>query len=60
MRSKQQSLNPLHKLGAQVKTFVKTANIAGLPVLVVIFGLLVWLWRQRRKKRIQMMFMEKD
>lgn len=60
MRSKQQSLNPLYKLGAQVKTFVKTANIAGLPVLVVIFGLLVWLWRRSRKKRIQMMFMEKD
>jgi ABC-type uncharacterized transport system involved in gliding motility auxiliary subunit len=60
MRSKQQSLNPLYNIGAQVKTFVKTANIGGLPVLVVIFGLLVWLWRHRRKKRIQMMFMEKD
>jgi ABC-type uncharacterized transport system involved in gliding motility auxiliary subunit len=60
MRSKQQSLNPLYNIGVQVKTFVKSANIAGLPVLVVIFGLLIWLWRHNRKKRIQMMFVEKE
>lgn len=56
LRSKQQILNPVDELGAAAKTLVKTVNIAGLPVLVVIFGLLVWLRRHGRKKRIQSMF----
>jgi cbb3-type cytochrome oxidase subunit 3 len=38
------------------KTFVKTFNIAGLPVLLVFIGLIVWLRRRSRKKQIQMMF----
>ncbi len=57
LRSKQQTFNPIDETGAAAKTLVKTANIAGLPVLVVIFGLLVWLRRHGRKKRIQSMFM---
>jgi ABC-2 type transport system permease protein len=56
MRSKQQLFNPLYDTGAGAKTFIKSFNIAGLPVLVVIFGLLVWVGRHSRKKRIQMMF----
>jgi ABC-2 type transport system permease protein len=42
--------------GTVTKTFVKTFNIAGLPVLVVFLGLIVWLKRHSRKKRIQSMF----
>ena len=57
LRSKQQILNPLDEMSAAAKTLVKAANIAGLPMLVVIFGLLVWLRRYGRKKRIQSMFM---
>ncbi|OEU84765.1 MAG: hypothetical protein BA865_13565 [Desulfobacterales bacterium S5133MH4] len=56
MRSKEQRFNPLDDTGAVTKTFVKSFNIAGLPVLVVLFGLLVWFRRHCRKKRIQMMF----
>jgi len=56
MRSKEQRFNPLDDTGAGTKTFVKSFNIAGLPVLVVLFGLAVWLRRHSRKKRIQMMF----
>ncbi len=56
MRSKQQSFNPLYDSGALTKTFVKTFNIAGLPVLVVFFGFFVWLRRRSRKKLIQLMF----
>lgn len=56
MRTKELRFNPLRDTGAGVKTFVKTFNIAGLPVLVVLFGLLVWFRRHTRKKRIRMMF----
>jgi ABC-type uncharacterized transport system involved in gliding motility auxiliary subunit len=56
MRSKEQRFNPLHDSGALTKTFIKTFNIAGLPVLVVMFGCVVWMRRRSRKKTIQMMF----
>jgi ABC-2 type transport system permease protein len=56
MRSKEQRFNPLVETGAGIKTFVKSFNIVGLPVLVVMFGLLVWFRRHSRKKRIQGMF----
>jgi len=56
MRSKIQEFNPLDDTGALAKTFVKTFNIAGLPVLVVLFGLFVWLRRLSRRKHIQMMY----
>ncbi|MBW2575291.1 MAG: Gldg family protein [Deltaproteobacteria bacterium] len=56
MRSKILRFNPLHNTGALTKTFVKSFNIAGLPVLVVFLGLIIWLRRHSRKKRIQIMF----
>lgn len=56
MRSKEQRFNPLAETDAGIKTFVKSFNIAGLPVIVVIFGLLVWSHRRSRKRRIQLMF----
>jgi len=56
MRSKEQTFNPLDETGTATKAFVKTFNIAGLPVIVGLFGLLVWFGRHSRKKRIQMMF----
>jgi len=56
MRSKTQSHNPLDTTGALTKTVVKTINIAGLPLLVVLFGLFVWMRRHVRKKSIQKMF----
>ena len=56
MRSKEQTFNPLRESSPGVKTLVKAVNIAGLPVLVVLFGLLVWGRRHSRKKQIQLMF----
>jgi ABC-type uncharacterized transport system involved in gliding motility auxiliary subunit len=56
MRSKEQRFNPLDDITAALKTSIKSFNIAGLPLLVVIFGLVVWFFRHSRKKRIQMMF----
>ena len=56
MRSKEQRFNPLRETRPGTKTFVKTFNIAVLPMLVILFGLLVWFVRHSRKRRIQMMF----
>ena len=56
MRSKEQRFNPLHDTKASTRTFVKFFNIGGLPVLVIISGLLIWLLRHSRRKRIRMMF----
>jgi len=56
MRGKEQRFNPLEDTRPGVKTFVKAFNIAGLPVLVIIFGMGVWFRRHSRKKHIQMMF----
>ena len=56
LRSKQQRFTPLNKTDAFTKTAVKALNIAGLPVVVVFFGLAVWARRTRRKKTIQDVF----
>lgn len=56
MRSKEQRFNPLRETRPGTKTFVKTFNIAVVPVLVILFGLLVWFLRHSRKRRIQIMF----
>jgi len=56
LRGKRQDFNPLQPIGAGAKTVVKAFNIAGLPILVVLFGVAVWFRRMSRKRRIQEMF----
>ena len=56
IRSKEQRFNPLYDATAGTKTFVKSFNIAGLPVLVILYGCFVWMRRHARKRHIQMMF----
>jgi len=56
MRSKSQRFNPLGEIPPTVKTLVKVTNIAGLPILVVIAGLIVWYRRTARKQLIQQIF----
>ncbi len=56
MRSKEQQFNPLYDSDTLAKTFIKTFNIAGLPVLVALFGVIVWMRRRSRRKVIQSMF----
>ncbi len=58
MRSKQQVFNPLNELSADAKFMIKSFCIAGLPVLTILFGFLIWGLRHLRKKRIQIMFQE--
>jgi len=56
LRSKEQRFNPLVEVKGGVKTFIKSFNIVGLPILVILFGLTVWFLRHSKKNRIQMMF----
>ena len=56
IRSKEQRFNPLYEATAGTRTFVKSFNIAGLPLLVVLFGFFVWMRRHARKKQIRMLF----
>jgi ABC-type uncharacterized transport system involved in gliding motility auxiliary subunit len=56
MRSKEQRFNPLKETDTATRALTKAFNVIGVPVLVVFFGLLVWLRRTARKKRIQAMF----
>jgi ABC-type uncharacterized transport system involved in gliding motility auxiliary subunit len=56
MRSKEQRFNPLEETDTATRTMTKAFNVIGVPVLVVVFGLLVWLRRTARKKRIQATF----
>lgn len=56
MRAKKQQLNPLEPTGGGTKTLVKAVNIAGLPVVVVLFGIGVWFRRIARKRQIQALF----
>ena len=53
MRSKSQSYNPLKPVSHGTRTFVKVFNLAGLPVLVIISGLIVWFRRASKKRLIQ-------
>ena len=56
MRRKQQTLNHLDPTTPMGRGVIKAVNIAGLPILVCIFGLGVWGRRNARKKRIANMF----
>ncbi len=56
LRSKQQAYNPLRNLSAPTKAAIKWFNIAGLPVMVIVFGLVVLLFRINRKRRLRIMF----
>ena len=56
MRSKGLSYNPLAESSGALKNFVKGFNMAGLPLIVVIFGIFTWLRYLARKKRIQTLF----
>ena len=56
MRSKEQRFNPLWETDTATRTLTKAFNVIGVPVLVVVFGLLVWLRRTAHKKRIQALF----
>ncbi|WP_027369927.1 GldG family protein [Desulfovermiculus halophilus] len=56
LRSKIQEFNPLRETSNRTRTAVKAVNIVGLPCAVILFGLLIWAGRVRRKQKIKQMF----
>ncbi len=56
LRSKQQTLNPLAQTTAFTRVVFKAVNIIGLPIIVILFGLLVLAKRTSRKKKIASRF----
>jgi len=56
MRGKTGNLNPLSITSAGSKSGIKYFNIIGLPVIVALFGLVIWFIRHRRKLAIQELF----
>lgn len=56
MRSKTQRFNPLREVSPYTKASIKAVNIAGLPVMVAVAGLIVWMRRGIRKKTIHEIF----
>ncbi len=56
MSSKSLDYNPLDVSSDGTKIALKTVNIAGVPLLVILAGLLIWKRRSRRKKSIQERF----
>jgi len=56
MRSKGLDFNPLKEMSDLNRLLFRLLNLGVLPVLVLIFGLLVWRIRIIRKRRIQRIF----
>lgn len=57
MRGKNQQFNPLKAdISPFVKNLIKIFNIAGLPVLFILIGVIIWVRRMARKRKIQSMF----
>ncbi len=56
MRSKGQSFSPLKESSATMKRLIKGFNIAGLPIIVILLGLFIWLRNMSRRKRIAQLF----
>jgi ABC-2 type transport system permease protein len=56
MSSKSLGYNPLDKTGDTKKIILKSVNIAGVPLLVILAGLLIWKRRRERKNAIQRQF----
>ena len=56
MRSKNQTLNPLEPTLPVMRNVIKAVNIAGLPILVILFGFGVWVRRRSRKQWIKNLF----
>lgn len=52
MRSKGLEFNPIEDAGEKTRLFLKLFNIAGLPLLVIGSGIIVWRRRSARKKNI--------
>ncbi len=56
MASKNLDYNPLERSGDRIRIALKTLNIAGIPILVILAGLIIWKRRSMRRKSLQHQF----
>lgn len=56
MRGKNQRFNPLKDTKAFTRTFVKMLNIGGLPVLIILLGISIWIRRKNKRRMIHSQF----
>jgi len=58
LRSKTQRFNPLIEIAPESRSLIKGANLVGLPFLVILAGLIAWLRRGARRRKLKQMFAE--
>ncbi len=58
IRSAPSTGHPMNALSDGQKLFFRWANVLGMPVLLVLFGLLLWFLKGKRRKAIQAQFAE--
>lgn len=56
MRSKGQTFNPLRETTPSERSFIKGFTVIGIPLLVILSGLIAWLIWRSRKKKIELLF----
>jgi len=56
MRTKGRRIRPLRIVEPPVRTAIKTFAVAGLPAVIVIVGVVVWLLSGIRQRRIRSQF----
>jgi len=56
MRGKKQKFNPISDTKPLTRTLVKGLNIVGLPIFFIVFGIIYWIKRNKRKKKIFSIF----
>ena len=52
MQSKSLAYNPIEKTDDDARFVMKTVNIAGVPIIVILLGLFMWRYRAERRKTI--------
>ncbi len=60
IRSKGFNLNSLGETDPKYRVFAKGFAMAGLPILTILVGIIVWRMRERRRKVVQRMFSREE
>ena len=56
MRSKGKRVRPLMEISASARTIIKTIAVVALPAVIVVIGILIWLFNSARKRRIYFLY----
>ncbi len=56
LRSKIEDFNPLYDISDNIKMMIKLFNIFGVPIIVILCGLLILFFRKRKKMKVYQLF----